>query len=259
MRSVIDFTLPSGDVLSGVLYEPDEKTDKVIIYCHGFTGTSGESPDLTVKANDGGFAVFNFDFFAHGKNVGKSVDLTLSRERDELKAAMDMLSERFSKIGLVGHSLGGVPIVMLANDADAVVLWSPALLVKDVFMNSFENGGMVDDITDVPGRIERDGFVRLTKKWKLPDSTGEQFAVGREFWKEVAEFEPSKFLRDIRVPVRLIQAGMDSSVPTELSEKAFGYIGSKKDFVTIDGANHIFKGKRKELVKLTVDWFKENL
>ena len=250
----VRFSSSTGNRLSGILFTPERPNGRAIVMCPGFSGYASQERGFGKFASDAGYAVLIIDFYAHGNSSGRSSELTISEEIEDLRAAMDFLSKSYSGIGIVGHSLGGLIACALANESKAVVLWAPAIKVRDVFMNMFQMKEMKKVSADVPAKIKWDGFVELPHDWLIIDSSGSPFVIGLKLWNEIEGFDWKSVMSGMLVPVKLIQAGRDGESAVDLNRDAFDKIGSEKSFQIIRGADHAFKGHRTELYKSTVAW-----
>ena len=99
--------------LAGDFYKAD--SNKVIIMMHGFTGDKSEHGRFDKAADalyNNGYNVLNFDFSGSGESDDDFI--SVAREVDDLKYAINDIKNRgLKKIGLFGHSLGG--LVCLKN------------------------------------------------------------------------------------------------------------------------------------------------
>ncbi|MES2216469.1 MAG: alpha/beta fold hydrolase [Patescibacteria group bacterium] len=141
-----------GIELVGLLYEPENRTDKVLVHVHGMAGNFYENKFLdaiagTLTSNGIAFFVFNNRGCEYIKDLTKTEGgkKTFVRIGDtyeifedsllDIKSAIDFVStNRFTKVHLSGHSLGGPKIAYyVAETKDtrlaSVVFLSPADMV----------------------------------------------------------------------------------------------------------------------------------
>jgi hypothetical protein len=120
--------------------------------------------------NQHGIAVYRYDDRGFGKSTGSS-EMTTSFEdlSEDIYQAVTMLRKRedISKIGLLGHSLGGILSIMTAsnhNDIDFIITLS----------GSYQNGGEI--------AMEQ---ARTLKRWRTSDKMTEEEVVanGERFVK----------------------------------------------------------------------------
>lgn len=247
----------TGSKIYCVMHSPERSNGKAIVVCPGFSGTASNEEGFAIYGANRGYAVLAIDFFSHGNSPGRSVDLTISDELEDLKAALKFVSKKFSKIGIVGHSLGGLIACMGARDAGALVLWAPAIQIKNVWISLFRDERMNWPDADPVRLIEEKGYVEITRRWGF-DNSGAPFSVGKRMWDEMCRLDWRAIVEGLDVPVKIIQAGMDGEPYVGFNREAFAAMKSKKEFETLD-ADHVFTGKRVQVYKSTIDWFDENL
>ena len=119
----------------------------MVMLCHGFGGSKeGLMFDLIADSLCAhGIASIRFDFNGHGKSEGEFVNMTVPNEIEDAKKVYEYVRDlRYvSKVGILGHSQGGVVASMTAGDFPedfaAVVLmaiWSWRLPLCSVTMLS---------------------------------------------------------------------------------------------------------------------------
>lgn len=120
--------------LQGLLYTPERKTNTVVLHCHGMAGNFYENrfvnvTGLKLVANGIAFCAMNnrghdmisdFIVVKEGKIEYARVGEVYERVEDSVKdiaAWVDFLKKKgFSKIILMGHSLGAVKAVLYAQE-----------------------------------------------------------------------------------------------------------------------------------------------
>jgi len=119
--------------LVGIIHNPKKKTNKGIIFVHGFKGNKEQEMILNLaKRLSSRYNVLRFDFSGNGESGGEFKDQSYSKYIEELKNAIKFFKNE--KICLIGHSLGGNIIVLEEkryNNADLKILIAPALKPKN--------------------------------------------------------------------------------------------------------------------------------
>lgn len=122
--------------------EPQKKGKRVpvVMLMHGY-GDRKETPLLAALADSlaaQGIGSIRFDFNSHGESEGASEDMTVPNEIDDAECVYRYLKAQphVGRIGLAGHSQGGVVTSMLAGRLGrravaAVVLFAPAAVLRD--------------------------------------------------------------------------------------------------------------------------------
>jgi hypothetical protein len=242
-----------GQKIVGVLHIPNKQNPPVIIMCHGFTGVKGDVHYKFYKAAKkfckNGFAVLRFDFRGSGESEGEFVNVNVSSEVSDLKAAIGFMQKQgYKRIGVIGLSLGGaIAIIGYDRRIKAMVLWNPVTNLRETFVDS----GFIQK--ENVQKLEKSGFVIFRD-----ERTGKEFKIGKKFWKEIETLDISKYLKMIRCPVLILHGNKDTIVPLSQSENAMKIIGSKiKELRIIDGAEHGFHELpyEKQVIDLTLNWF----
>ena len=132
----------------------------MVLLCHGFGGNKeGQMFDLIADSLCRyGIASIRFDFNGHGESEGEFQQMTVPNEMADAKAVFEYVRDlRYvSRVGIVGHSMGGVVASMLAGQLSeeagegeasplsSVVLLAPAATLRDdcvrgtIFGQSFD-------------------------------------------------------------------------------------------------------------------------
>ncbi len=233
----------------GVLYKPKGVTGKmpVCIMSHGFNGNHKNSRDYTQAMAQLGYLTYAFDFCGAGtrsKSDGKTTEMSIITERDDLEAVIDYFKSRddvdTSRITLMGDSQGGMVTALAAadraEDIERIALFYPALCIPDDWLEKY---GSIENVPETVsfGEVTL-GSVYFTDAWGLIDRV----------YEEISKFKG---------PVLLVHGTADDTVPISYSERAAseeGY-GSQCEFHIINGAGHGFKGDdRRESLTYTVQF-----
>jgi len=116
--------------LSAVLHSASGP--RLVILCHGFTGTKTETGRLFVHAarafQRAGLNALRFDFMGSGDSSG---DFSEMSPNSQIRDTLDVLAwgqRRFKKIALLGLSFGGGTVICATHQArrkpDALLTWS---------------------------------------------------------------------------------------------------------------------------------------
>lgn len=249
-------TFPSldGTKLCGVWHILANKTQKAIVLAHGITADKDESGtfiELAELLKDNGFAVFRFDFRGSGESGGKSVDMTIKGEMDDLAGAVDEVKKKgYAHIGLLGASFGGAVAILYSSkhqgELKCLCLWNPVLDYDHCFLNA-----ITDWVKDKVGHMRKD-FEE--KGWTTLGSA--KFAIGKQLFDEMEKLYPYLELKKIKIPVVILHGTEDKHVPYEDSKQ---YSEGVAELVTITGASHGFheKGRiQQEAFRSTLAFFK---
>jgi len=242
MSERIEFHNSRSLKLVGIL--ESVKTDKIIILSHGFTGDKdewGRFVKLAEALRDAGFAVLRFDFAGSGESDPSGI--TVQGEVDDLKSAIKFVRQQGrSKIGLFGHSLGGLCSILASdNEISTMALTAPVTHAKTPrFLN-----------LQLRKEIEEKGYIILKKH--------REFRVEKEYVTVRESINQQEILSKVKCPVLIIQGDEDEHVPIEHTKSAMKFLSAESKLEIIKGANHDLKKEWETVVSLTVNWFKEHL
>ncbi|MFX0000435.1 MAG: alpha/beta hydrolase family protein [Candidatus Hodarchaeota archaeon] len=134
----------AGATLYANLYYPSrtlsfQEKKPLIIYCHGIGSQRDFDLRIPIEFTKRGFYVAALDYHGHGESGGTINDIDSSTNSPALAQDCTKLLEKLksssffsdintSQIGLIGHSLGGMVVLMnqaLNPDFKATVAWAP--------------------------------------------------------------------------------------------------------------------------------------
>ena len=155
----IEFFNERNERLVGVLHIPANKSKIAYIIAHGFTSNKDRNrfKQIAAALNKIGIAVFRFDFGGSGESQNR--EITVEAQVADLEAAIELMRDYgFSKIGLIGESLGGL-VALLAYKPSIVydlILIAPVTharkeLTDETFQRQFRKRGYVSYRKD--GRV----------------------------------------------------------------------------------------------------------
>lgn len=230
--------------LVGVWHAPEIPTQKAVILAHGITADKDEEGIFVDLANllaKNGFAVFRFDFRGHGESDGKSVDMTITGEMNDLNAAVEHVrSKGYLMIGLLGASFGGgTAALWVAKNQEKIhclSLWNPVLNYDYTFLNP-----TLPWIVKRKGRMKRD---IATKGWTTLGSGN--FKVGNALFDEMERLFPYDAMKRIIIPTQVIHGDKDKHVPYDDSREYVQNLTGTIEFIPIRGAEHGFHGRSKD-------------
>lgn len=215
------------------------KTDRVIIFVHGLTGNKNEHQFYNAAKyfNDLGFAAFRFDLYSDKENGRKLEDCAISTHSEDLNQVISYFKNKFSRLFLVGHSLGG-PTILGADlkGIEKIVLWDPAV--------------------NLPKTAKRKFYYFNKEINAYIVSWGTSFIIGKKMIEDWKHLDLSKWVNNTEVPLKIICAG--KGILKEEWKKIIGQFKSKNKLAIIKKAGHSFdeENTEAELFKETLAWFK---
>lgn len=142
------------------------KNCPIVMLCHGFTANrnNGLLCGIADELEKQGIASIRFDFNGHGESEGDFQQMTVPNEIEDAMHVYNWVKAdgRFGKIGIAGHSQGGVVTSMLAGKLGkkafrgGVVLLAPAGVIRDDAIRGAFAGTSFDgaDPLDPPEYVE---------------------------------------------------------------------------------------------------------
>ncbi len=246
-----------GQKIVGILHLPDSKNPPAVIMSHGWTGNKNEHGLFINAAKEfckNGFAVLRFDFRGSGESEGKFEDVNFTGEASDLKAAVEFMKNKNidkNKIGLLGLSMGGAVSVLAYNtEIKTIVLWSPAIHTKEIFMKIIGE--------ETVKKIEEKGYYDLHKEphaWR----TKTEFRIAKKFLDEAKNLDIPSIFKKIKCPTLIVHGGADEVVDVEFS-KQLVKDGNRNIFLeVIEGADHVFHAHEheKQVIALSLNFLKK--
>ena len=242
----MEVTLPNGF---------NEDTDKcpMVILMHGIFSSKNivPIPALAKALAKEGIASICFDFGGHWKSEGKMQYMTVDKEIEDALAMWEYAKSLpyVSKIGLLGHSQGGVVASMTAGilasrgeSPAALVLVAPGSVVQDACRNGKFFGAKFNP-ADPPEYVKCFGIMKL----------------GREYILTTQELDIYGTAKAYTGPVRLIHGSKDTIVPMSCSEKFVETYTQDAELIVVEGENHMITKKLKTVVTHAVSFFTTKL
>lgn len=240
----MDITLPKG-------LDPETEKCPMVILMHGIfsSGNIVPIPALARELADNGIASIRFDFGGHWRSEGEMQQMTIGKEIEDALAMWEYAKTLpyVSKIGLLGHSQGGVVASMTAGILESrgekpagLVLIAPGSVVQDACRNGRFFGAEFNP-ADPPEFVKCFGIMKL----------------GREYILSTQDLDIYGTAKDYTGPVRLIHGSKDTIVPMSCSERYVETYGDRSELIVVEGENHLITRKKKKVVVLSVRFFKE--
>jgi pimeloyl-ACP methyl ester carboxylesterase len=234
----------NNNKLHTILYlSSANKSDSILIMCHGFTGDKyewGRFPELAKECNMEGFDALLFDFSGSGEN--ERIPITLTKQIQDLESVYQwVLGKGYKKIAVLGLSFGG--LTTLGAKLPGIItyiFWAPFF-----FLHTTEDKtDYFKDLNKGPVRIPTSG-------------EGELLLIDMSFITEFPKVRVNSHLKKLNVPVLMVQGTSDQSVPYKFTRKAFSLLpnNDSNKYIEIKDATHDFEGEHlKKFIEHTIRW-----
>lgn len=239
----VTFYNSRGLRLLGILCRPAINSKSIVIVCHGLSGSKegrGKALEMGKELTQRRWSVLLFDFTGVGESEGIYEEITLTRQIDDLKCAVDWcVGKGFTRVIAQGRSFGGTTAICQTSvdkRVQGVSTWSaPARMDKLILrgLNSADeiNGDLI---------IGQDPQAIHPKKDLLFDLRKYDLALLSSM------IAPR--------PLLVVQGTADLVVPPTEATAIYNAAGWPKKLVFIEGANHEYTEHYKKVWETFFDW-----
>ncbi|MCT4552106.1 MAG: hypothetical protein N4A44_00385 [Alphaproteobacteria bacterium] len=241
MEKKLEIKTRDGFSISGIYYNKEKNQKNLVIFLHGLTGLIDS---YLIKRSVDFFYHKNFDVFVYNKYSDEEIDgvkkralyegLTMSRQSQDLQDVFYYFKEKYDSIYLVGHSNGGLAIVVANILCSGQALWDP---------------------TFNQNVLEEQEFVIRKKDLPIVNWDGQYYLINDELLKNSKIYtkdKVSELCSKIEVPTKIIVA----SKSTKWNDCYEGKI-KNSDFEILEDANHNFTklGQVDDVCQKTYEFF----
>ena len=239
MEKQISIKTPDGHIIYGILDSPEEKSDKLVIFVHGFTGNCNEHIFFNGAKylRKQSIASFRFDLYSWQKKARAFPDCTTETHVLDLRTVYNYLHNEYSQIYLIGHSWGGIVVLESKLDVSGIILWDSAHPDCPFTEREYEYNKALN---------------AYLLKWGLV------FLVGKKMHDQTMKIKPARdLISGIHSPLKVICAGRGELIKG--GREYCDLAKEPKSFAIIEGAGHTFdeEGTEKKLFEETANWLKE--
>jgi len=251
----VTFRNNRGQGLEALLAVPSVEKPPIVIVSPSLRGDKNYQPVLTpcaIALCKDGFAVLRYDAAGFGDSEGKSEDMTITSQTEDLSSALDYvrtLPVDSSRVALLGFSIGTTCAILNANQegVKTLVLWSPP----------FEHQTLYKRYLEFVPEMKEKGYFDSNAK-----ITGRPYRIGKAFHNECGSLDLTEHIRNITIPTFAIYAEEDGIIKLETVKKHMELI-TKAPIRTevIPKANHDFIAldSQEKVINLTKEWLNQYL
>ena len=233
MTTKFEFKNQNGDTLVGALEQPKDESLGVALFAHCFSCSKNilAASRVSRELRDRGFTVLRFDFTGLGESEGDFADTNFSTNLDDLRAAIDaMRKQNMAPEILIGHSLGGAAVLHLADEIEEVKLVATIGAPSEArhVIHQFSESALKE--------IEDTGQAQVSLG-------GRPFTIKKQFLDDVTETSVLEKLKSSKKPLLICHSPTDNVVGVANAEKIYHAAKHPKNFVSLDGADHLLSKK----------------
>ena len=252
----VSFRTPGGITLRGTLTLPQRASGARVPAIVTITGSGPQDRDATPATLQAyriyyqladtlgrrGIAVLRLDDRGAGSDVGPPT-VTSADFADDIRAGIAWLRTQPeidpSKIGIVGHSEGGVigPMVAASDSGIAAVVIMAGTASRGREIVAFQQRYVVDSMAHLAGQRREAALAQYARN---TDSV----AAALPWMKYFLEYDPAPVAARVRAPVLILHGEKDYQVPVVEAEKLASILrGAGNRDVTVrvfPGLNHLF-------------------
>lgn len=252
------------------IYLPEKDNDKeypLVVLLHGFIGSrKGDLNALDsagIRLSENGVASIAIDFPGCGDSEEPYFYYTNTAMENDVHSAINYMAENYSidttKIGLLGHSMGGrIASLMAGSDIAAVALWSPAAANGSAGIEDFMSGK--ENVEKMYEQAQKDGKV-LFQDW----GTDYEVELSPEFFEETFISKPLDTLHAYEGPLFMAIGAEDDAIPRATFDDVIDSADNTSVLVRVikDSAGHSFENVTddkdtniiNDVIEKTIDFF----
>jgi putative redox protein len=224
-----EFNGPRGYRISGRLELPDDTPQGWAILVHCFT--SGEHSSAASRLARAlaarGIGVLRFNFAGQEEAGGPLADTTFATDVEDLVAAGEAMARAGKSPSiLVGHSFGGVAVLMAAAQMPGI--------------RAAATLGAPFDI----GRVLHESARTSLQAFEAGDEvevsmSGQPFVLRKSFVDKLARHDFASSIAGLQIPLLILHSPQDATVSIENAARIFTAAKFDKIFTSLDKADHL--------------------
>lgn len=225
----------ANNLIYGVIYIPQTEKKKLptLILSHGYNSSHKDLQDFAQELAQHEIITYCYDFCGGStvsKSNGKSTDMSIRTEQEDLKAVIDMIGALDNvdedKLYLYGESQGGFVSALVATELQkkiaGLLLLFPAFCIPDDWNK--RNAEDLPDIIDFMG-----------------------MEISRKFYDELPQFDVFEYIGGFQQPVIIFHGDCDYLVPLSYAQKATASF-SNASLQVFQGEGHGFSPEARQRV-----------
>lgn len=190
-------------------------------------------------------------------------DYTITDHKADAEACVNMMRERFSHVGIIGHSEGGTIALMMASEGKVDFCISLAGMFvsgkqtiieqnRDILRNSGLQQGTVDTYCDILEKACNDIIanknVEYSECLNMPEALRQNFKaslkqLSTRYMHDFLSVDIRESLPNVKCPVLALNGKKDTQVNCYVNLDALekGLTSCSHEIIAFDGLNHLFQ------------------
>jgi len=259
------FNGAEGAELVGRVFIPYSPNGKGIIIYHGFGGSCegfySESLPLAQSFAELGYTVLTYDHRAHDQSTGTfDFEYLVSDAMDAITVLQSYGAER---IGVVGHSMGGmIAVLVSAYDprVECTVAWAAPASINSAIVwilgNLLRGEPTEEDFLEAINMVY--GTELRAERVSVPVDVGNLHTTVGDLLHFFAQSQLPEYKPIAQVEgtdtIRFVHGTADDTVNPQDSVDMYELAGYPKDLYFIEGASHSANGYETEFLDAIVSW-----
>lgn len=230
--SKIEFKGALGDMLAAKLETTGDEPTAYALFAHCFTcgkdilAATTIAKTLATKNID----TLRFDFSGLGRSEGDFANTNFSSNVEDLIKAADYMRKNLKAPSIIiGHSLGGAAVLKAARHIPEVKAVVTIAAPADAAHVAHHFDHKIEEIKE-----EGEAMVELA---------GRPFKIKKQFIDDLEKQKMDNRIGDLKRALLVMHSPTDDTVGIENAEHIYKQAKHPKSFVSLDGADHLLRGK----------------
>ena len=211
-------------------YGDIKNAKKILLFCHGFPGSS-RLVCLFDNLKNNSISIVEMNYRGDKKSEGK---FSFLGSIIDIKTVAIFLKEKYKlPIHALGYSMGGFYVSNIINE-------NPNIFEKVILLNP-----VVDSMALFSNKLLMDELWQHAKNilsLKTPETYKD------EITRVISDLNPIGFVKKLKNNIIIIQSTEDEVLEPKLAKKFYILINSKKSYVEMPNKKHDLMGDEKELI-----------
>ncbi len=227
----VTFSNNNGEILAGVIDEVDiPRVQAIFTHCFTCSKDHAASYRICKALAKQGIQVLRFDFTGLGKSQGDFSNTDFSSNINDIKAAVEFLTNNYQKPQLlIGHSLGGIAATAAACELDEIQ-------AVTTIASPSRPAHVLDHFEQHIPKILKQGFEDVS-------IFDRPFRLTKEYIQDLKSYDEKPFIKKLNKPILIFHSPFDDIVSIDEAAKIFVEAKHPKSFISLDETDHLISRK----------------